>query len=57
MLKQKVAETVLAMPENVSIEDIMYRLYVMEKHQKALEDIEAGRVYSCDEVRKRLGKN
>ena len=47
MLKQQVIETIHAMPEDMSIEDIMYRLYIMGKHQKALKDIEVGRIYSC----------
>jgi hypothetical protein len=57
MLKQQIVETILDMPENISIEDIMYRLYIMDKHHKALMDIEAGRVYSRDEVKKELGKH
>jgi len=50
MLKQEAVETILAMPENISMEDIMYRLYILDKHRKALRDIEMGRVYSRDEV-------
>jgi len=57
MLKQQVLDTVLAMPEDISIEDIMYRLYIMDKHNKALSDIKAGRVYSSDEVKERLGNH
>jgi hypothetical protein len=57
VVKQEVVETILAMPENVSMEDIMYHLYILDKHHKALLDIQAGRVYSCAEVRKGLGGN
>jgi len=51
MLKQAVIDTIYALPEDVSIEEIMYKLYIMDKHNKALADIKHGRVYSTDEVR------
>ena len=57
MLKQDVINTINTLPENASIEDIMYRLYVLDKHNKALCDIDADRVYRTDEIRKRIVKN
>ena len=57
MLKQDVINTISTMPENASIEDIMYRLYVLDKHRKALCDIDAGRVYSTEDVKKSIIKD
>ena len=57
MLKQDVINTIDALPENVSMEEIMYRLYIMDKHRKSLADIAARRVYSTDEIRKAVIKN
>jgi hypothetical protein len=51
MSKQNVIEAISVLPENVSIEEIMYRLYIMDRHSKALDDINCGRVYSTSEVR------
>jgi uncharacterized membrane protein len=56
MVKQAVINTICALPEDVSIEEIMYRLYVMDNHRKALEDIECGRVYGTDEIRSSIIK-
>ena len=57
MLKQSVLNTIGALPDNVTMEEIMYRLYIMDKQTKALADIDAGRVYSTEEVRKSVLKN
>lgn len=57
MLKQEVLNTISAMPDTATMEEIMYRLYIIDKHNKALADIDAGRVYSIDEIRKGLTKN
>ena len=56
MLKQDVINTISSLPENASMEDIMYRLYVLHEHKKALRDIDAGRVYSTDDVRSSIVK-
>jgi hypothetical protein len=44
------------MPENVSIEDIMYELYILEKHKNAVTAIENGEVFTLDEVKGMLTK-
>ena len=54
MLKQDVIHIIDSLLENVSMEEIMYRLYVLDKHKKALNDIENGHVYRLDEVREEL---
>lgn len=51
MLKQEVLDIISAMPDTATMEEIMYRLYIIDKHNKALADIDAGRVYSTDEIR------
>jgi len=56
MLKQDVINTINALPDDITIADVMYRLYVLDKHNKALADIEADRVYSTAEVRESIVK-
>jgi len=51
MLKQDVINTIDNLPDTASMEDIIYRIYVLDKHYKALRDIEAGRVYSAEDIR------
>lgn len=40
------------LPEEVTWEDIMYRLYVKRKIEKGIEAAEQGRIVSHDEVKK-----
>jgi predicted transcriptional regulator len=54
--KDEVAELLARMPENCSLDDIQYHLYVMQKIEHGLQDAREGRVYSQDEVEKRLAK-
>ena len=57
MLKQDVINKIDTLPEDVSIVEIMYILYILDKHNKALGDIEANRVYDTEDVRKSIIRN
>jgi len=54
--KEQVEEILQALPEDASLEDIQYHIYVRQRIQQGLEDVEAGRVVSHAEVQKRLAK-
>ena len=54
--KQEVQSLLETLPDNCSIEDIQYHLYVLEKVRRGLEDAKEGRVMSQEEVESRLGK-
>ena len=55
MVKNEVVKLISAMDENSSLGDIMYRLYVLDKHHKAMNDIKAGRVFTSQSVRRAMG--
>ena len=42
------------LPEDATWNDIMYQLYVKEKTDKALAEIEQGKVLSHEEAKRRL---
>jgi hypothetical protein len=54
--KEQVESLLSRLPENCSVEDIQYHLYVIDKVRQGLEavDIEGG--LSQEEVQERLGK-
>jgi predicted transcriptional regulator len=54
--KDQVHQILEKLPENASLEDIQYHIYVRQKIEQGLEDAGAGRVISHDEVRRRLAK-
>jgi predicted transcriptional regulator len=56
MLKDDVKQMIDKLPEDCSIEDIQYTLYVRSKIQKGLNDIGRGNFISHDEVKERMDK-
>lgn len=46
--KQEAIETIERLPDNVPLDEIVYRLYLLNKIQIGLEDIDAGRLISRD---------
>ncbi len=44
------------LPEDASLEDIQYHLYVLQRIERGREDVAAGRIASQDEVEQRLAK-
>jgi len=54
--KQQVQELLENLPEDASLEDIQYHLYVRQKIEQGLADVAAGRIISHAEVERRLSK-
>ncbi|HXH14434.1 MAG TPA: hypothetical protein VNP04_32300 [Alphaproteobacteria bacterium] len=52
--KDEVLELVRQLPDEIDIEELIYRLYLLEKLAAAEADIAAGQTLSAEEVRKRL---
>ena len=54
--KEQVQQILEKLPENASLEDIQYHIYVRQKIEQGLEDVDAGRVLAHEEVQRRLAK-
>jgi predicted transcriptional regulator len=52
--KEEVREILEQLPEDTSLEDIQYHIYVRQKVQKGLDAAREGRVISQNEVEKRM---
>jgi hypothetical protein len=52
--KQQVMELLEDMPDTSTLEEIQYCLYVRQKIQRGIDDIEAGRASSQEQVEKRM---
>ena len=50
-VKSNVISFLKTLPDDITIEDIMYYLYVRKKIQQGLDDIEKGRIYTHDEIK------
>ena len=54
--KDSALQQIQAMPEDVTIDEILYHLYVRKQIEQGLADVDAGRTYTTDEVKQRLAK-
>ncbi len=52
--KQEVDKLLRHLPDNSTLEDIQYHLYVLEKIKRGRADVEEGRVYTHAEAKQRL---
>lgn len=55
MVKNEVLRLITDMEENVSLDEIMYHIYILDKHNKAMDDIKNGRLYTAQDIRESLG--
>jgi len=54
--KQEVMELLQQLPDDSSLEEIQYHLYVRQKIQRGLRDVEQAKVHTQEEVEKRMKK-
>ena len=55
-VKEEVMELLRELPDSSTLEEIQYCLYVKQKIQRGMDDIEAGRLSNQEEVEKRMEK-
>lgn len=53
-IKQEAINAITSLPETASIEDIMHRLYVIDKVHEGLDDIKNGKVITSEELEKEI---
>jgi len=53
-LKQEAINVISKMPDTAEIDDIMYRLYVIDKVRKGREAVKRGDVVSIEELKKEI---
>ncbi len=53
-LKQEAINAIERLPDNATIEDIMYRLYVIDKIHEGLDDVRNGRIITTEELEKEV---
>lgn len=55
-IKETAIEAISRLPEGVSMEEIMYKLYVIDKISKGERDNEMGNLIDTDSLRKEIEK-
>lgn len=54
--KENIMQLIRELPDDVTLDDIMYHLYVKQKILRGLEDIKQGRVHDHEDVMKMARK-
>ena len=54
--KKEVGKILDQIPDDASLEDIQYHIYVCQKIERGLQDIDDGRVLSQKQVEKRMSR-
>ncbi|MDD4905203.1 MAG: hypothetical protein PHD39_03440 [Methylobacter tundripaludum] len=49
-VKQEALDTIARLPEDADMEEIMYRLYVLENIRRGQQDATQGKIQSAEEV-------
>lgn len=52
--KQAAMETIQRLPDGVDLDEIVYRLYVLNKIHQGLKDVEEGRLITTEELRREI---
>lgn len=55
-VKQEVIQLVTRMPDDCTVSDILYELYLKQKVDQGLQDVEEGQVIPHDEVEQRMSR-
>lgn len=56
IVKEEAINIIKALPEECTFTDIMAEFYFRQKVEQGLKDIEAGKIISQEEARKRMAK-
>lgn len=52
--KQDALHAIERLPDDVPLDEIVYRLYVLSKVQQGVKDIDAGHIVSTDELAREI---
>lgn len=55
-VKLEVSKLLDRLPDDCSLEDVQYHLYVLQKIEHGLKDAEEGRVCTQEEIEKRMAQ-
>jgi len=56
LTKEKIIKSIDALPDNVTIDQVIDRIIMLDKIEQGLKDIEEGKTHSTEEVKAKLSK-
>ncbi len=56
LTKEKIHFTIDSLPDNLTIDQVIEQLILLDKIEQGIVDANEGRVFTTDEVKEKLGK-
>ncbi len=56
LTKEKIKKTIDLLPDNITIDELINRIILLDKIEQGLDDVEKGNVYTTEEVENKLNK-
>lgn len=56
LTKEKIKKSIDSLPDNVTIDQVIERIILLDKIEQGLKDVEEGNVYSTEEAKVKLNK-
>ena len=56
LTKEKIKKSIDTLPDNLTIDQVIDRMIMLDKIEQGLKDVEDGNVYSTEEVKDKLNK-
>lgn len=56
LTKEKIIESIDLLPDNVSIDEVINRIILLDKIEQGLNDVKEGNIYTTEEVEEKLSK-
>lgn len=56
LTKEKIKKTIDTLPDNLTVDEVIDKIILLDKIEQGLKDVENGNVYTTDEVKDKLKK-
>ncbi|MDO9255863.1 MAG: hypothetical protein Q7U54_10155 [Bacteroidales bacterium] len=56
LTKDKIKKTIDTLPDNLTIDQVIDRMIMLDKIEQGLKDVEDGNIYTTEEVKEKLNK-
>ena len=56
VVKEAIIQLIEKLPDDCTVEDILYELYLKQKVDQGLQDIQEGRIVEHEEVKQRMSR-
>lgn len=56
LTKEKIHYTIDSLPDNLTIDQVIDQMILLDKIEQGIKDVDDGRVYSSEEVKEKLNK-